>query len=522
MDLIINNLRIPIEDDGPSEYARAAAQSLQLGEDRLKGVRLLSKSLDARSKKQFHYEISLVASVPDDFANRSKFPVYLEPPAAVRKPVLLRDRPIVVGFGPAGIFAALELLDHGLKPLIFDRGKCLEERDRDLQRFLSERILDPESNIQFGEGGAGTYSDGKLFSRIKAGDLVDRVLNTFIKFGAPAEIGYVNKPHLGTDVLREIVRKIRHHLLERGGEIHFGAQLTELLVANGQAQGVVINGTREYRSSHIYLAVGHSARDTFAMLLRQGVALEQKPIAVGVRIEHPVEIINRLRYGRKYQDFPALGAANYAFACTPRESGRGVYSFCMCPGGEVLNAASEEGLLAVNGMSNSRRDSPFSNAAIVVACRTEDYGSEQPLAGIEFQRNLERRAFAAAGGNWQAPAQNLMDFLAGRPSPTLNQHSYRMGAAPADLATLFPDFVGSALRAAFRRWQQEHPWFVSDQAILFGVETRTSSPVKIRRGANYQSVSMENLYPIGEGSGYAGGITSSAVDAIQAVTASLA
>ena len=414
MDLIISKLRIPVEKDGVAEYVKAASQKLNISEDNIKFTKILSKSLDLGSKEQFCYEISIAVSTPDSFDNRENFPVYIEKTKAERISTSIRERPVIIGFGPAGMFAALELIDHGIKPLIFERGKKIEERSVDVQRFIKERALDPESNIQFGEGGAGSYSDGKLFSKIKNSQYANKVLDTFIKFGAPEEIGYVSKPHLGTDVLCRIVKNIRSYILERGGEIHYSSKMTDMLISDGEALGVVINGKMEYRSSIIYLALGHSARDTFEMVHSKGVAVEQKPISIGVRVEHPAEIINLIRYGDKYKDFPGLGAANYSFTYTDRKTGRGVYTFCMCPGGEVINASSENRLLVVNGMSYSGRSSAFSNSALVVTCHTDDYGSTRPLAGIEFQKEIERKAFNAGGGRWEVPAQNLVDFLCGR------------------------------------------------------------------------------------------------------------
>ncbi len=521
MDLIISNLRIPIENDGVDEYVKAASQKLNISEETIKFTKILSKSLDVSSKEQFYYKISIVVCTPDSFDNRGNFPVYTEKVKAERKSKNVAERPVIVGFGPAGMFAALELIDHGIKPLIFERGKKIEERSVDVQRFINERALDPESNIQFGEGGAGSYSDGKLFSRIKNSQYANRVLDTFIKFGAPEEIGYVSKPHLGTDVLCRIVKNIRSYILERGGEIHYSSKMTDMLISDGNALGIIINGDMEYRSSLIYLALGHSARDTFEMIYKKGIAIEQKPIFVGVRVEHPAETINLIRYGDKYKNFPGIGAANYSFTCTNRKTGRGVYTFCMCPGGEVINASSENGMLVVNGMSYSGRSSAVSNSALVVTCHTDDYKSTGPLAGIGFQKDIERKAFAAGGGRWEVPAQNLVDFLCGRPSVDLNKNSYKMGAVSVNMNEIFPTFVNETLLSAFNKWKEDYPLFVSDHAILLGAETRTSCPVRIKRSEKYESVNIKNLYPIGEGSGYAGGITSSAADAIKAVECSL-
>jgi uncharacterized FAD-dependent dehydrogenase len=424
----------------------------------------------------------------------------------------ITGKPIIIGFGPAGMFVALELIEHGVQPLIFERGKKIEERSVDVQRFIKERVLDTESNIQFGEGGAGSYSDGKLFSRPNSNNkYVTKVLETFVKFGAPKDLCRVSKPHLGTDVLCVIVANIRRYILERGGEIHYSSKMTELLISNGKVSGVVINSEKEYHSSLIFLAVGHSARDTFESVREKGVIIEQRAISVGVRIEHPVEIINLIRDGNK----------NYSFTYTDRKIGRGVYTFCMCPGGEVINASSENGMMVINGMSYSGRSSEFSNSAIIVTCHTDDYGSTDPLAGIEFQREIERKAFDAAGRSWKAPAQNMTDFLSGRLSGALNKNSFKMGTVPTKMNEIFPKFVGEALLSAFNKWKEDYPLFVSEHAILLGAETRTSCPVRIKRNEKYESENVKNLYPIGEGSGYTGGITSSAADAIKAVENSL-
>ncbi|MBI5376302.1 MAG: dehydrogenase [Candidatus Schekmanbacteria bacterium] len=524
MNLIISGLRIPVEKDGIDEYLKAASQRLNISESDVKLVKILHKSLDTNNKDQFYYEVSIVVTTPDIFDNKENlpvYPIYTEEIKADRNPKNIKERPVIAGFGPAGMFAALELIAYGIKPLIFERGKKIEERSIDVQRFIKERVLDPESNIQFGEGGAGSYSDGKLFSRTKNSKHINRVLDTFIKFGAPEEIGYISKPHVGTDILCRIVRNIRSYILERGGEIHYGSKVTDILISGDKVSGVVINGEKEYSSSTLYLAVGHSARDSFEMFHKKGIAIEQKPILVGVRVEHPAEIINLIRYGNKYKKFPGIGAATYSFNYTNRKAGRGVYTFCMCPGGEVINASSENGMLVVNGMSYSGRSSEFSNSALVVTCHTDDYKSIAPLAGIEFQKDIEQKAFNAGGGRWEVPAQNLIDFLSGKTSVNLNNNSFKMGAASADMNEIFPDFITVALLNAFKSWERDYPLFVSDHAILLGAETRTSSPVRIKRTGKYESVNIKNLYPIGEGSGYTGGITSSAADAIKAVEASL-
>lgn len=518
MELIIRNLQIPIERDGMDEYVKAASEKLKAEKKDIVISKILSKALDISNKDQFYYIISLIVVISDSFENKQNFPVFSEQEKVARKKINMIDRPIIVGFGPAGMFAALELIDHGIKPLIFERGRNIEERSIDVQRFIENREIDPESNIQFGEGGAGSYSDGKLFSRRNNNtSYVNRVLNTFIKFGAPEEIEYISKPHLGTDVLCLIVHNIRRYILERGGDIFFESRMTDILISDGKASGIIINGEKEYLSSSIFIALGHSARDTFEMMHNKGIAIEQKPISVGVRIEHPVDTINLMRYGNKYSNYGGLGAATYSLNYTDRKIKRGVYTFCMCPGGEVINASSAQGLMVVNGMSYSQRSSAFSNAAMIVTCHTDDYGSDNPLAGIDFQKDIERKAFKAGGENWKVPAQNLIDFLENKTSACLNENSYRMGASSADMKEIFPQFVINELLAAFDKWKEEVPLFVSNNAILLGAETRAASPVRIKRNQKYESVNIKNLYPIGEGSGYTGGITSSAADAIKAV-----
>jgi len=522
LELVINNIQIPVEKDGMDEYLRLAGQRMGLAPEEITVTKILSKALDLRSQEQFYYKMSLVVSIDDKYPNGQKFSPYIHAETAEKKTAQMEERPIIVGFGPAGMFAALELISHGLKPLIFERGKKIEERSVDVERFIKERRLNPESNIQFGEGGAGSYSDGKLFSRRNNNtSTVNRVLKTFVKFGAPPEIEYISKPHLGTDVLCEIVRNIRLHVLERGGDIYYGSRMTDILITGGRARGIVINGEQEFLSSHIFIALGHSARDTVEMMHTRGVAMEQRQISVGVRIEHPVQTINLMRYGKKYNGFPGLGAATYSLNHTNRKIRRGVYTFCMCPGGEVVNASSSEEMLVLNGMSYSDRASNFSNGALVVSCHPSDYKSDSPLAGFSFQKDIEQKAFQAGGGNWSVPAQNLMDFLGEKGSTGVQENSYKMGAVPADMRELFPEFVISELLVAFHKWRGEIPLFISHHAILLGAETRTSSPVRICRNEQFESVNTKNLYPIGEGAGYTGGITSSAADAIKAVEAQL-
>jgi len=507
MQIILHNIKVRLEDDEPAIYKKLAANKLRLDISDVSRVRVYKKSLDARDKRQFFYNLSLTVRVPEKFEHRKKFPRLAEAAPKKEPKNILPDRPIIIGFGPAGMFAALTFLSYGIKPIIFERGKKVAERLKDIRSFEQGGELDPESNAQFGEGGAGTYSDGKLTTRSKAAGYVAKVLATFIEHGAPAEIAYLNKPHLGTDQLCTIVKNIREFIVKSGGEINFQSKVADFIVEGDTLKGVVVDG-QKHLSSTVVLATGHSARDTFQLLKERGVGLEQKPFAVGVRIEHPAELINLMQYGKKYQNHPKLGPAEYALAAN------GVYSFCMCPGGEVINASSESGRLVLNGMSNSKRDGQFSNAAIVAAIATADFGSSDPLAGIEFQRLMEAKFYHKG---WEAPAQNLLDFLKATKSRAVIPNSYKMGTVSADLNKVLPEFIANKLAVAFKQWGARFPLFVSEQAVLLAPETRTSSPVRILREQNRQSINFANLYPVGEGSGYAGGITSSAVDAIKTV-----
>ena len=490
---------------------------LSLGAQDIALPKILAKGIVNSDLNQFYYDISVVATVPDTYANKSNFPLYTETPLAAPKQHRMAQKPLIVGFGPAGMFAALECIEHGIAPIIFERGKKIEDRSLDIRAFIEHGLLNPESNIQFGEGGAGSYSDGKLFSRRHNSAAGMKVLDIFIKFGAPPKIAYVRKPHVGTDVLCKIAKNIRNYILSHGGEIVYNAKMTDLLVSGGAAQGIVINDEKEYRSDLVCLAIGHSARDTFELLRRKGVRLEQKAVSVGVRIEHPADTINLIRYGEKYRNFKELGAAVYAFNYTDRLEGRGAYTFCMCPGGEIVNASSENDHLALNGMSYSDRASAFSNAALIVPCHTTDYNCADPLAGIAFQREIERKAFVAGGSKWKVPAQNLEDFLGHKRSSCLLENSCKTGTTQADLRDILPGFVCELLVSAFAKWKEESALFVSSQAVLLAPETRTSCPVRIVRDENYESVNVRNLCPLGEGAGYAGGITSAATDAIKAI-----
>jgi uncharacterized FAD-dependent dehydrogenase len=434
-------------------------------------------------------------------------------------------RPIVVGAGPCGLFVGLVLAQMGFRPIILDRGKVVRERTKDTWGLWRKSVLNPESNVQFGEGGAGTFSDGKLYSRIKDPRHLDRkVLTEFVKAGAPEEILTEAHPHIGTFRLVKMVEGIRETIESLGGEYRWQHRVTDLDVetdaeGNRQVRGVVLQTGETIAADHVVLALGHSARDTFAMLHERGVYIEPKPFSIGVRIEHPQSWIDRARFGPNAGN-AILGAADYAIS-HQASNGRAVYSFCMCPGGTVVAATSEEGRVATNGMSQYSRNERNANSGIVVAIDPERDYPGHPLAGIELQRRLEEKAYVAGGSNYKAPAQKLGDFLAKRPSTELGEviPSYRPGVTMTDLAEVLPEFAVTAMREALVAFGRQIPGYDHPDAVMTGVETRTSSPIRITRGKDLQSLNTRGLYPAGEGAGYAGGILSAAVDGIKVAEA---
>ena len=491
------------------------AAKLSVPPSSLYDVRIIRKGIDARKKPHIKLVYTLSFSAGDIVRMRLGADPALEwqdeevapAPAQIRSP----ERIVIVGSGPAGLFAALRLAEYGLTATIIERGEPVEQRALSVQRFWKDGVLDPESNVQFGEGGAGTFSDGKLTCRSKD-PLVPWVLEQLAAFGAQPEVRYLAKPHIGTDRLRTVITAIRRELLEKGFTVRFGCRMTDLSIKDARIAAVTLNDNEELRCEHLILASGHSARDTFELLERLNVPLQRKPFAMGLRVEHPQELINMIQYGSQKQ--PHLPAADYAVAWNNSSSGRSAYSFCMCPGGVVVGGASEAGGVVTNGMSGQQRNSPFANSALVVNVREEDFDGPGPLAGVRLQRRWEQRAFELGGGGFRAPAQNLLDFLR-LPGKGAARTSYRPGICETELDTVLPQFIIDTLREGIANFGRKLRGFVTTEATLIGIESRTSSPVRILRDSSYESVGVKGLYPAGEGAGYAGGIMSSAVDGIK-------
>ncbi len=522
--LRLTEIRLPL--DHPPE-ALEAAVCARLGAGAVvRGFTIFRRGYDARNPKRIMLAYTLDVEAEGEAALLARDATLRVAPDTgyrfvARAPEGLAERPIVIGTGPCGLLAALILAQSGFRPIILERGKVVRQRTKDTWDLWRRNTLHPESNVQFGEGGAGTFSDGKLWSQIKDPFHFGRkVLEEFVKAGAPEEILYVSKPHIGTFRLVQMVESIRATIEGLGGEYRFGRRVDDIeLDAARRVQGVVLEGGERIASRHVVLAIGHSARDSFAMLHARGVAMEAKPFSIGVRIEHPQSLIDRQRFG-PHAGHPLLGAADYKLV-HHAANGRSVYSFCMCPGGTVVAAASEPGRLVTNGMSQYSRNERNANAGIVVGITPEVDYPGGPLAGIEFQRHWEEQAFAAGGGTYAAPAQRVGDFLAGRASTALGDvtPSYRPGVRPTDLATCLPDFVVAAMREALPAFDKQIPGFALADAVMTGVETRTSSPLRIPRGVDCQSLNTPGLYPAGEGAGYAGGIMSAGVDGIRVAEA---
>lgn len=519
----INQIKLT-PDKGKEELVQKATKILRISEKEVLSLKIRKQSIDARKKPNIMYvytvdvevsneqkimrrqkgnQVTLIHETPYDFPN-----------SGTKK---MEHRPVVIGSGPAGLFCAYLLAEHGYRPVVYERGASVEERKKDVERFWNEQILNPNSNVQFGEGGAGTFSDGKLNTLVK--DTFGRgreVLSRFVEAGAPSEILYQQKPHLGTDQLVGIVQFMRHQIEEMGGEFRFRSTVTDLMIRDRKLTAVIVNAKEEIPAEICILAPGHSARDTFAMLEKHNINMEPKSFAVGVRVEHPQTMINQDLYGEPEND--RLGASSYKVTHT-LENGRGVYSFCMCPGGYVVNASSEEGMLAVNGMSYQARDSHNANSAIIVTVNPSDFPEEGVLGGIALQRKLERAAWEAGKG--KIPVQLFKDYCTHQKSTRLGDviPCIKGAYTLTDVRSIFPKEIGDSIEAGIHAFGKKLSGFDRPDALLEGVESRTSSPVRIVREPKKLTSNIEGIYPCGEGAGYAGGITSAAMDGIKVAEA---
>ena len=518
--LCLTNLVLPLDYTEETLHA-AVMKKCGITPDQLLSCKVVRRSVDARSKADIRFVLTVHFKAKNEalllkkcrfLSSVSAVPAFPLPAQRFSMP------PLVVGAGPAGLFAALILARAGANPVLIERGRPVEARTMDVEKMSSAGLLNPESNVQFGEGGAGAFSDGKLTCGIKS-PYLRTVLETFVRHGAPETILVDSMPHIGTDRLKGVVASIRSEIISLGGTVFFETRLEKLLLRGSHVEGAVLSHAgeqREFLTDTVLLCIGHSARDTVQTLFSQGVRMSQKPFAMGVRIEHPRTFIDRAQYG-SFAGHPALGAASYKLICHTPDS-RGVYTFCMCPGGHVIAAASQPGGVVVNGMSFHARDAENSNSALLVGVRTEDFGDDHPLAGMVLQRRIEKAAFEAGGGGFRAPAQRVDDFLAGRATVKFGSvhSSYRPGVAPADLQSVLPSFITENLKTGIRAMNAQLSGFAMPDAVLTAPETRSSSPVRLLRDDGGEAENCAGLFPVGEGAGYAGGIVSSAIDGLSA------
>jgi len=516
----IRQIKVPIDKDNDNQLKNKISKKINCQPKDILNIKISKKSLDARNKPELYYiyEVDIETSNEDFLLkkNKNNTDILTTPDEEYKIPekgnIKLKEPPIIVGSGPAGLFCAYLLSELGYKPIVIERGEKVEDRLKTVEQFWNTGILNKESNVQFGEGGAGTFSDGKLNTLVKDKEYrMKKVFEIFVECGANPEILYIHNPHIGTDVLRKVVSNLRNKIINNGGTILYNTCLTNLIMDNNKITGIEINNKDIINTTTIVLATGHSARDTFLMLKNNNITLEPKPFAVGLRIQHPQELINNNQYGSNYNSI--LPPASYKLTYKSSNN-RGVYSFCMCPGGYVVNASSEENKLAINGMSYHKRDSQNANSAIVVTVSPEDYGNK-PLDGIKFQRELEEKAYTL--GNGKIPIQLLKDFHNNVETTKLGTINpiFKGNYQLSNLNSLLPEEICESLKEAFYHFDKKIKGFNDDNAILAGIESRTSSPIKIPRDEFLESTTIKGLYPCGEGAGYAGGITTSAMDGLK-------
>jgi uncharacterized FAD-dependent dehydrogenase len=501
----VTGLRLSL-DQPREELFCLAAKELGLNPKEIEDIEIVKESIDARRKGKIDFIYTVNVLIKGHASERKGYEFK-------KGSINLSSPPVVVGAGPAGLMASLFLSREGYRPIILERGKSVEERAKDVDAFWQRSTFDNSSNVQFGEGGAGTFSDGKLTTRINH-PLSELMVEELIMAGSPKDIKYSHKPHIGTDILRTVVKDLRKKIIEQGGEFRFQAKLTDIIFEDNVAQKVIVNDNNELPCSALILAIGHSARDTYKMLYNNGIVFTQKPFSIGVRIEHLQAFLDKGQYG-SLAGHPRLGAADYQYSYRNQTLGRATYTFCMCPGGLVVAASSEPDMVVTNGMSYRKRNGINGNSAVVVSIDPKDFGDDHPLAGVDFQRHWERKAFEMGGSNYFAPVQYLKDFLGtkatGRVIPT-----YKPGVKEFDISTCLPPYVIYMLREGLRFFDTKLKGFADGGSIITGVETRTSAPVRINRNEDCRAIGFENIYPIGEGAGYAGGIISSGVDGIKA------
>lgn len=487
----------------------------------IKSFSIIKKAIDARNKSDilfvFSINIKTYKRINLNRLKKKKIKIteYKEQTfEKISNPNIKEKNPVIVGLGPAGIFCALRLIEYGIKPIIIERGKPVEERIKDVSSIWDTGKVNKESNVMFGEGGAGTFSDGKLSTQIN-NPFTTYIKKRLVDFGAPQEILYESKPHVGTDKLIVILKNIRSYLVKNGALIKFSTKLTSLTISDSSVKEITLNDIENISSEALFLAIGHSAHDTYRMLHNKSIEMEAKPFAMGFRIEHPQELINKIQYGEKFMSHPLLGASPYKLTYRTANN-RSAFSFCMCPGGEVVCCSNQDNSLVINGMSNYRRDSGYANSAMVVSVAPRDFFKETPLDGLDYITQFEKKAFVLGGKNNYAPAQLVNDFINNQISCQIPKTTYKPGVTSSNLRKIYPDYINNTLIEGFAYFNKRMPGFISDKALLLGVETRTSSPMRIPRNKKYSHININNLFPIGEGAGYAGGIISAALDGIKA------
>lgn len=520
----VSGIHLALNDD-ETLLRKITASNLAIPLEKILSLEIIRKAIDARRHKPPHFVYVLKVGVAADIhlSNSSDVNLYCEELIHEEKPLSLMKvqapkRPvIVVGAGPAGLFAAYALVQSGVPTILLERGTSVEQRTCDVEKFWQKGILNPESNVLFGEGGAGTFSDGKLTSRTGSPEAVF-VKQVLVAMGAQADILTDAKPHIGTDRLRDVILNLRKHLIESGCQIQFGSLVTDFLIEDGRLTAISINEKKQIETDNLILAIGQHADDTYHKLFDRGVQMQAKPFAIGLRVEHPQALINAVQYGR-WLNHPQLPPAEYFIKATLPDINRSVYTFCMCPGGAVIGSSAAFESLVTNGMSNAQRSGEFANAAVVANVRVADFAPDNyPLHGLRFRKIWEKKAFFAGGGNYKAPAQKLTDFLKGKAGPVDGKTSFLPGVTAASMDEILPDFIAAALKTGMKEFDKKMRGFVTEEATLMGVETRTSSPVRICRQSDGQSETQTGIYPCGEGAGYAGGIISSAVDGVRAAS----